>query len=198
MKWRFALIGLIAATAVAVTTVNLPAQQTQPAAGYKIDGTHSMVIFGVGHMGVSKIYGRFNDVSGAFEWSDTNLRDSAIQMTVKAGSVDTANAQRDQHLASPDFFDAKRHPTITFVSRSIRAAGDGGFEVTGDLALHGVTHSITVPLRKIGEGPGRGGAHLIGLEARFSIKRSDYGMTNMIGPAGDEVELIVSLEGVRR
>jgi polyisoprenoid-binding protein YceI len=106
--------------------------------------------------------------------------------------VDTGIQKRDDHLRSPDFFNAKQFPTIKFVSKEVKKT-DKGHEVTGDLTMHGVTKSITVNLEQTGQGS-MGPRQIIGFETTVDLKRSDFGMKNMIGPAADDVRLIISLE----
>ena len=115
---------------------------------------------------------------------------------MKTENVDTANEKRDAHLKSPDFFDAKQFPLITFKSTSVKADGDN-FEVTGDLNLHGVTKQITVPLKKTGESDTGKMGYRTGWQAEVDLKRSDFGMTGMQGAIGDDVHLIISFEAVK-
>ena len=70
--------------------------------------------------------------------------------------------------------------------------------MTGDLTLHGVTKPLTVELERVGSGKDPWGGYRTGFETVFTIKRSDFGMTNMIGPVGDEVRLTIAIEGVRQ
>lgn len=162
---------------------------------FKVDATHSSVVFRVKHMGVSYTYGRFNDVAGAFSIDEGHPAESGFDITVKSASIDTESDSRDNHLRSPDFFNVKQFPEITFKSKSVKKSGEI-YKVTGDLTLLGVTKSITIDVEHIGtaEHP-RSGNAISGVETVFTIKRSDYGMTYGLGGVGDEVKLMVSLEG---
>ncbi|MFQ5845001.1 MAG: YceI family protein [Planctomycetota bacterium] len=161
---------------------------------YQVDPVHSSVVFRVKHMGVSYLWGRFNDVSGRFTLRGGDP--TSVEVTVQAQSVDTHSAKRDQHLRSPDFFSAKQYPLITFKGTRFTKAGDGRYEVAGDLSVHGVTKQIAVTVEHTGTGPGMGGkGTLAGFEATFDLQRSDFGMTKLRGPVGDDVRVIVSLEG---
>jgi polyisoprenoid-binding protein YceI len=160
---------------------------------YKVDPVHATVIFRVNHLGTSWVYGRFDDVSGTFTVGDK----PEFDITVNADSVDTNNKQRDTHLKSADFFSVKEFPTITFKSTSATSTGDKKFDVTGDLTLHGVTKSITVPIEFVGAADTKMGSRA-GYEAHFSVNRADYGMDKMVGMVGGEVYLTVSLEGVKQ
>lgn len=161
---------------------------------YKVDPVHSTVMFRVKHMNASMAYGRFNAVSGTFAL-DSDPAKCAFDVTVKTDSIDTASPDRDKHLKNTDFFNAKQFPTIAFKSKSVASAGQGMFEVTGDLTMHGVTKPVTVKMEHTGSGKGMKGEALAGVEAVMTIKRSDFGMKGMVGPIGDDVRVIVSLEG---
>lgn len=160
---------------------------------WEVDPAHTAVLFKVSHMGASNQYGRFNDVSGALTTGDT----AAFNFTTLAGSVDTNNTKRDDHLRGPDFFNAKQFPQISFTGSSI-TPNDQGMELAGELSLHGVTQPLTVQLTKVGQAENRGGGTRIGLETTFTINRSDFGMDQMIGPVGDEVTLIISFEATSK
>jgi polyisoprenoid-binding protein YceI len=164
------------------------------AAEYKVDNVHSSVVFRIKHLGVSYFYGRFNDVSGKVVFNQAEPDKSEFDIIVKSGSVDTNNEKRDQHLKSPDFFNARQYPEISFKSKSVKATDEGKYEVTGDLTLHGVTKSLTITAEHVGSGKDRGGAERIGFETTFTIKRTDFDMGYMAPDAlGDEVRLTVSL-----
>jgi polyisoprenoid-binding protein YceI len=165
---------------------------------YKVDASHSSVVFRVKHMGVSYCYGRFNKMSGVFNLDAENPAKSEIDVTVDAGSVDTANAERDKHLRNADFFDVEKFPSIRFQSTSVRSEDAGPFVASGNLTLHGVTRPVTVDIDATGSGKGMLGEVRSGLEAVFVIRRSEFGMDRMVGPVGDEVRLMVSLEGIRQ
>jgi polyisoprenoid-binding protein YceI len=167
---------------------------------YKIDQEHGTVIYRVSHAGVGNAYGRFNKPSGEVVYDKDDPSKTTFNFEVKTDNVDTANAKRDAHLKSPDFFDTKQFPTITFKSTSVKAAGDNKLEVTGDLTLHGVTKSITVPVTKTGEADvsAMKMGYRTGWEVMADLKRSDFGMNKMVGPVGDDVHLVVSFEAVKQ
>lgn len=182
---------------IAVLVLTIAGSLAHAADTFKVDPVHAFVAFRIKHLDVSYSYGRFNNPTGTVTWDSADPTKSSINIEVKTDSVDTDNEKRDAHLKGPDFFDAKQFPTISFKSTAIKAAGENKFEVTGDLTLHGVTKSITINLDKTGEKQTQMG-YRAGWETMFKIKRSDYGMTNMVGPVGDEVDLVVSIEGVKQ
>jgi polyisoprenoid-binding protein YceI len=161
----------------------------------KVDSAHSFLVFQIKHLDVSYTWGRINSPTGTVNIDDNNLGGSSISIAAKAENIDTGIKGRDDHLKRADFFDARQYPELTFKSTSIKKAGDKAYEVTGDLAFHGQSKPITVTLTKVGEGDkGPPFGYRAGYETSFTIKRTDWGMTGMVGPVGDEVKLHVSLE----
>jgi polyisoprenoid-binding protein YceI len=164
---------------------------------FKIDPVHSSIVFSVKHLGVTDFYGRFNDVSGKVVFDKADPSKSSVEVTIPVESIDTHNEKRDQHLKSPDFFNAKQFPTIVFKSKSVEGTGDT-YKATGDLSLHGVTKPMTLEIKRGTDGKGMEGEIRGGGEARFTLKRSDFGMNFMQGGLGDEVTVLLSLEGVKQ
>jgi len=160
---------------------------------WEVDPTHFSVVFSVSHLDVSNQHGRFNELAGSVTTGET----AAFNFTVPADSVDTNNTKRDDHLRGPDFFNTKQFPEITFTSTAA-VVNDAGYELTGDLTLHGVTNSITVQLDKVGEIDDPWGKRRAGFETSFKINRSDYGMSNMLEAIGDEVSMTVAFEALRK
>jgi len=166
------------------------------AEAFTVDGVHSSVVFRIKHMNVAPFYGRFNKVGGTFLLDGDS---SVVDVTIDAESVDTANGGRDKHVKSQDFLSVKEFPTIAFKSTSARKQVQGdGVDVTGTLTFHGVTKTITVTVRPTGEAAGVKGGTVAGLEATFTIKRSEYGMGGMPGALGDDVTVMIGLEGGRK
>ena len=116
------------------------AGQPFPAAGvYTIDGSHSSVEAVARHLVVTKVRGHFNEFEGTITVGETP-EDSAVQVTIKADSIETKDGKRDEHLRSPDFLDVENFPELTFRSTSV----DKGWVVTGDLTIRGVTREVTL------------------------------------------------------
>ena len=164
---------------------------------FKIDPIHSSVLFSIKHLEVTDFYGGFDVISGSVTFDAADPSKSAVDLTVPVESINTRNDKRNQHLKSPDFFNAKQFPTLTFKSNKVEASGDT-YKVTGDLTIRGVTKPVTVDFKKGPEGKGQQGETRGGGETRFTIKRSDYGMTFMAGALGDEVNIVLGLEGVKQ
>jgi polyisoprenoid-binding protein YceI len=164
---------------------------------YKIDPVHSSVLFSIKHLGVTDFYGGFNEIAGTVSFDSAAPAKSSVQLTIPVESLATRNPKRDQHLKSPDFFNAKQFPILAFKSSKVEGTGST-YKVTGDFSLHGVTKPITVEFKRGNDGKGMTGEVRGGGETRFTIKRSDYGMTFMQDALGDDVNIILSLEGVKQ
>jgi polyisoprenoid-binding protein YceI len=154
-------------------------------------------VFRVKHLNTSYAWGRFNAISGSFTLDPADASKSKLAFTVKAGSVDTNNKDRDKHLMSPDFFNAVQYPDITFTSKSVVKSGPG-YEVSGTLTFHGVTKPVAFTLTPTGAGKDMRGNSIAGVETGFSLKQSDFGITKMAAAIGDEVNVYVSIEGVKK
>lgn len=183
---KFAALALIAAvTAFAAPT---PTQARE----FSLDQSHTAVYFRIQHLGMSYTYGRFNEVEGSFKVTPES---ASFEFTVKTASVDTGNTKRDEHLRNADFFNAPQFPVIVFKGQSVKVDG-ADYHVKGTLTLHGVTKEVDIVLTKMGEGKDPWGNYRIGFNCETSIKRSDYGMTKMLAAVGDQVDLMISFEGL--
>lgn len=183
--------------AALLTLAALLAAPAAAAETYGVDLVHSSVVFRVRHMDVSYSYGRFNKFSGSFTLDEADPGKSRFEFEVDVDSIDTANEKRDLHLKSPDFFNATEFPTIKFTSKSVKRSGDA-LEVTGDLTLHGKTREITVKIDVTGRIDHPKLGKRAGIESVFTVKRSDFGMPVEPRQLGDEVRLMVSIEGIAR
>lgn len=168
---------------------------------YKVDPVHSNVVFKIRH-GVSNFYGHFNEIKGSIKFDKDHMEKSSMTFTVSTESVDTHNNGRDDHVKGSDFFNVRQYPEATFTSTSIKPLGDGVYALTGEFSLHGTTKTIEAKLLDIRIGKFRR-SDVIGVEARFKFKRSEFGMTKYLdidnpesGPLGDTVELIVAIEAI--
>lgn len=170
---------------------------------YSIDKAHSTVGFSAKHLMVSKTNGMFKEYDGAITFDPNDLAASKIEMTVQAASIDTRNEQRDGHLKSPDFLDAEKFPTLTFVTKSIAKEGEV-YNLTGDLTIKGVTKEITIPAEISGPVNSPMGGTAIGIAANFKINRQDYGvsfnktMDNGGFVVSDDVTIDVTIEAYKK
>ena len=168
---------------------------------YNIDPAHTSIVFSVSHAGMSFTYGMFRQVQGGFLFDPAYPASSRFRVSIPVDSLDTNNPDRDKHLRSADFFNVQQFPTLTFDSTSVnqsRSGGDTVYEVTGNLTIHGVTRQVTIPLTLVATGPGLQGDTRAGFWGQTELKRSDFGMNNLLDKVGDKVGITVSFEGIRQ
>lgn len=165
---------------------------------WMVDPTHSGLSFRIRHLDTSWFHGRFNALSGTVVFDADKPTASSVQFEVEAASVDTANADRDEHLRGPDFFNAKVNPKISFKSSKVAKDAKDKFTVTGTLSLHGVDKEVSFQADFTGSGKNMQGKEIAGFETMFTIKRSDFGITTYPDALGDEVKLHVAIEAVKQ
>ena len=164
---------------------------------YTVDPVHSSLVFGIKHFGASMFYGRINSPAGKLVFDEENPKNSMVEISVNAGDVDTASEKRDKHIKSAEFFNIKNYPLISFKSTNVKKISEKEYQVEGGLTFLGKTRTIKIVVQYIGSGKDPWGGYRSGFESRFTIKRSDFGMDFMMGPIGDEVQIIISIEAVR-
>jgi len=190
----------IRAVAALILATSLLAPAFAAEEQYLIDteGAHAFVQFRIKHLGYSWLYGRFNEFGGTFTYDVTNPSESRVEVRIKTASIDSNHAERDKHLRGKDFLDVDKYPETTFRSTSYKETGLNKATLTGDLTLHGVTKPVTIDVRKIGNGPDPWGGYRRGFEGTTTLKLADFGIRKNLGPASREVELTLSVEGIRQ
>jgi polyisoprenoid-binding protein YceI len=146
---------------------------------FTFDKNHTLVGFRIRHF-VSKVEGRFKDFEGTIWIDRANPSASKVELTIQAASIDTSVEGRDKDLRSPNFFDVEKYPTIAFKSTKVVSRGNDTYDVTGEFTMHGVTKTITVPVKHSGfiKVPGRSGmGEKAGFEITFPLNRKDYGLS---------------------
>jgi polyisoprenoid-binding protein YceI len=169
-----------------------------PAGGYRLDPDHTAILFKVDHLGFSTYVGRFNRVTGTLDFDPVNPAASSLTVEIDMASVDTPNEELDDLLRGPGWFEVDRFPAARFVSRSVEVAGPASGRVHGDLTLHGVTAPVTL------EADFRGGAYnllsgryTLGFAAKGLLKRSAFGIADLVPAVGDAVILELHAEFLR-
>lgn len=165
---------------------------------YKFDkeGQHAFIEFRIQHLGYSWVYGSFKDFDGNFTYDAKDPAKDKVEVTIKTGSIDTNHAERDKHLRSGDFLNAAKFPEAKFVSSEVKKEGET-YKITGDFTLNGVTKPITLDAKLMGEGKDPWGGYRAGFEAKGNIKLKDFNIKSDLGPKSQEVELLISVEGVQ-
>lgn len=165
---------------------------------WTIDPTHTRLGFVARHAMVTKVRGSFTDFEGSLTLDGANPAASSISLTAQLTSIDTGNADRDNHVRSADFFDVENNPTMTFASTSVKQSDDDEFVLVGDLTIKGVTKPVTLkvehfttmthPMLK---------KDAIGANASTLIKRSDFNAGKYAPNVGDEVTIRVAIEAIK-
>lgn len=171
-----------------------------PTGTYTVDPAHSRVGFAVKHLGIATVRGEFGAFVGGLE-----LGEDAITAygTVQAASVDTNEAQRDEHLRSGDFFDVERFPEIAFRSTSIRPVDEDTFEIAGELTMHGITRAIQLTAEIQGSEVDPWGNERVALEITGRLNRADFDMKfNQVLGSGnmlvsDKVKLSLDISAIK-
>lgn len=178
--------------------VALPAFATDT---YKVDPAHTSITFSVRHLGINNVKGRFKDFAGTVVLEGKAIKEASG--TIQVASIDTEVQQRDDHLRSPDFFDAAKHPTITFKTKRVEQSGDQTILVA-DFTIRGVTKEIRLPVKVTGPVKDQTGAIRIGLAAKAKLNRKDYGIAfsqaleSGIAMVGEEVEIEIDAEAIKQ
>jgi polyisoprenoid-binding protein YceI len=166
------------------------------ATAWKIDSAHSGVEFKIRHLGVSNVNGSFSKVAGTVYLDDKDITKSKVEAVIDATTVNTNDAGRDKHLATPEFFDTAKYPTMTFKSTSVFKEG-GKLKMTGDLTISGVTKPVTLDLD--GPAPAQKGMHggmVSGFSATGTLSRKDFNFGQKYGAPllGDDVKFTIDIE----
>ena len=181
--------------ATSLLTLGLLAGNAAHAEDYTIDteGMHAFIQFRIKHLGYSWLYGRFDKFSGNFSYDEKKPDDAKVEVTIDTTSVNSNHAERDKHLSSKDFLDVEKFPEAKFVSTKYSAG-----KLEGNLTLHGVTKPITIDVKEVGAGADPWGGSRRGFEGSTKFALADFGIEKDLGPASKEVEMILSIEGVKK
>ena len=143
---------------------------------WSIDPTHSEIGFKVKHMMFTNVSGKFSTYDATITTEGDDFENAAIEFSGDIASIDTANADRDGHLKSADFFDAENHPKLTFKASSFKKINDEKYEITGDLNIRGVAKTVTFPVEFSGILTDPWGNTKVGLSIEGKINRKDWGL----------------------
>ena len=184
----------------------MSAVETAPAIGgkttWKLDPSHTLVEFSAKHLMITTVKGRFTDVEGFIHADDKDIKNSSVEATLKAATIDTRTEQRDNHLRSADFLEVEKYPEIKFRSTRIEGSKQE-FKLTGDLTIRGVTRPITLDVTFEGQTKDPWGGERIGFSASGKIDRRDFGLTwNVMLEAGgltvgNDIKINIEVEAVK-
>lgn len=167
---------------------------------YRIDSGHSFANFSIRHV-VSKTSGTFPDIKGTMRIDPDRLENSSVEATINLLSVDTRHEKRDAHIKKEEYLDVAKMAEMQFVSSKISSTGNNMGVITGVLTLHGISKEISFPFKVLGFGADPWGGWRTGIEAKTSIKASDFGYGWALkpgAPVGDDIEITLLIEGIKQ
>ncbi|MFI5204325.1 MAG: YceI family protein [Flavobacteriales bacterium] len=182
--------------ATAVIAMSFTMADTAPT--WSLDKSHASLEFGITHLGLSEVKGRFTNfdvkITGG---TKTDFSDISATMTAQTSSISTGDEGRDNHLKGAEFFNAETNKEITFKTTAVKSAGKGKLKVTGDLTMNGVTKAATLDVEPKGaiDHPYTK-KKAAGFKVTGKIKRSDYkfGPASMAGALSDDVNIYANFE----
>ena len=196
---------LLAALPAAALLAGLGADPAAAGDSFAFDPQHTEIIFSYSHLGNSRAYGNFREVSGDIVLDREDPSRSTLDITIDAASIDSGVEAFDTHLKSADFFEVETYPEIRFVSTAVAPTSDTTALVTGDLTIKDQTREVVldVTLNYLGEHqlgpymPDLAGVEVAGFSATATLLRSDFGLDMLVPMVGDEVSLIIETELLR-
>jgi len=173
-------------------------------ATWKIDAAHSEVQFKVKHLLISTVTGQFANFEGTVESANDDFTGASITFEADVDSISTKNADRDQHLKAPDFFDAAQYPKVRFVSKEVKKIDESNYKVSGDLTIRDNTRPVELAVEYGGITKDPWGQTKAGFELSGKINRKEFGLSfhattdNGGLVLGDEVKLLAAVEVVKQ
>lgn len=170
---------------------------------WKIDTAHTQAAFTVRHMMISNVRGEFDKVAGTVDFNEENPTETQVDVQIDVNSINTRELQRDQHLKSPDFFNAELYPSITFKSKRVESTGEDSARLVGDLTIKDVTREVVLDVEYAGTVQNPWGATSAGFTAKTKINRKDWGLNwNVALEAGgwlvgEDVKIEIELEIIK-
>lgn len=171
---------------------------------FQIDASHSHIQFSARHMMISKVRGEFETFSGDVHLNEDHPAASSVDIQIDAASINTRDAQRDEHLKSPDFLDVAQYPQITFKSTKVEVVNDEHAKLHGDLTIRGVTKPVTLNVEYNGQSQSPWGTTNYGFSAHTKINRKDWGLGWNVALetggvlVGEEITIDIELEVVKQ
>ncbi len=168
-------------------------------ARYEFDKAHTQIIFAVNHLGFSNSHGKFLGFDGFFEFNRGEPEKSKVEVTIQTESIDMDDEKWDKHMKSDDFFNVEKYPTMVFKSTGIELTGKKTAKITGDLTILETTKPVTLDVifNKAGK-HAFNNKYIAGFSAKMNLKRSDYGMKYGLPMIGDDVSIMIEVEGIRQ
>ena len=190
---RYVIIAFIALTTPALA-------QT-----WAVDPAHTSADFSIQHMAISRVTGSFSQVTGQLVFDKDGRHPESVDITIDVASINTGVDKRDEHLKSPDFFDVKTYPAMTYTSQNIIPQGDGHYKVVGTLTLHGVSKTVELAVEGlVANEKDPWGNIRKGAQVTAELNRKDFGIVyNQILESGnlmigETVDIVINLEFLKK
>src|SRR5947209_5883906 len=167
---------------------------------WQFDAGHTHIGFTGRHLMVATVRGEFEQFSGTVEFNEQDIIRSKVDIQIEAASVNTRNAQRDEHFRSADFFDIERYPYITFKSKRVIMQDAQHGQLIGDLTIRNITREVVLEGEYSGVSQTPWNTYSAGFSLRGKVNRKEWGMKwNMVLAGGgltasDEITLVIDLE----
>lgn len=166
-----------------------------------LDPVHTQIQFKVKHMMISTVTGSFSEYEGTVETEEEDFMKAKVNFSAEVNSLSTGSADRDAHLKGPEFFDAVKHPLITFKATKYESVDDdGSYELYGDLTVKGVTRPLRLDVEFGGVVKDPWGNTKAGFTINGKVNRKDFGLEwNVVTEAGgilvgEEVKIALEVQ----
>lgn len=143
---------------------------------WSLDPAHSEITFKVKHLMIANVKGEFRKFDVKVQANEESFNQSLISASIDISSIDTNNADRDNHLKSADFFDTENFSAIEFVSSSFSKLDEENAKLTGNLTIKGVTREVVLEVETGGISKDPWGQIKAGFTVSGKINRSDFGL----------------------
>lgn len=200
---RIAFLSLMASAVAGCASLVAPKVRSEPAAlkagAYALDQKHASLLFKVNHLGYSTYVGRFEKLDATLDFDAADVSAAHVEANIGVASLDVANDEFAQTLTGANWFDAAAFPEAVFRSTSVEKTGETTGRMTGDLTLHGVTAPVTLDVNFNGGAQDllRGG-YVVGFSATGNFSRKAFGVDRFASIVGDDVEIDIEAEFVKR
>ncbi|HEX7394862.1 MAG TPA: YceI family protein [Anaerolineaceae bacterium] len=169
---------------------------------WKIDSAHSQITFSVRHMMISNVHGRFESFTGTVDFNEADPTKSSVDVKIDTAAINTREAKRDDHLRSPDFFEAEKYPNITFISKRIEKVDNNHGRIYGDLTIRDLTHEVVLDTEYSGQST-IWGKTSAGFSASTRINRKNWNLNwnkdvesgGLL--VGDDININIELELIK-
>jgi len=144
---------------------------------WNIDASHTLVEFGIRHLMITTVKGRFGGVEGTIKGDMDDLTGAEVDVKIDAASIDTRDEKRDEHLRSADFFEVEKYPHMTYKSTKVTKTGEKTYTIDGELTIRDVTRPVTLEAEFLGKAVDPWGNEKVGFSAKGKLNRKDFGLT---------------------